>query len=59
MGRAIAIEKLTVIDLEQRFGLERINNDSFFSEWRSPLPKLTEYEQDRLTRIRAIYDNFE
>lgn len=59
MGQAIAIEKLTLIDLEQRLGLRRTNEPNFFFEWRDSLPELTEYEQARLTHIRAIYDNFE
>lgn len=59
MGRAIAIEKLTLIALEQQFGLNRTNNADFFCEWQGPLPELTEFEKDRVAHISAIYENFE
>lgn len=59
MGRAIAIEKLTMYALKQKFGLRRVYEPEFFHEWQTALPVLTEFESARLAHIRAIYKNFE
>ena len=59
MSQAVAIEKLTLIALEQQSGLNRATDADFFVEWRTSLPKLTDYEQARVAHIRAIYENFE
>ncbi len=59
MSQAVAIEKLSLIALKQQFGLRRTSDANFFSEWQTSLPELTEYECDRLARLRAIYENFE
>jgi len=59
MVQAVAIEKLTLIALEEQFGLKRIRDDAFFDEWQTALPALSDYEQARLNHIRAIYENFE
>ncbi len=59
MSQAVAIEKLSLIALKQQFGLKRTSDASFFSEWQTLLSELTEYECDRLARLRAIYKNFE
>lgn len=59
MGRAIAIEKLTIQNLKQTFGLKRVTDANFFLEWQTSLPKLTDFERDRTAHIKAIYENFE
>ena len=59
MAQAVAIERLTLIALEQQFGLKKTSDPSFFQEWKNQLPDLTEFEKDRITHIRAIYKNFE
>lgn len=59
MSQAVAIEKLTLIALEQQFGLNRVSDADFFFEWQTLLPELTDYEQARVARIKAIYENFE
>ncbi len=59
MSQAVAIEKLTLISLEQQFGLTQATDANFFSEWQTALPELTEYEQARVAHIRAIYEHFE
>ena len=59
MGQAIAIEKLTMHGLKQKFQLRRIKEPDFFPEWQIALPALTEPEAARLDHIRVIYQNFE
>jgi hypothetical protein len=57
--QTIAADKITLYDLEQRFALKQTIDPSFFPEWQGDLPKLTEAEQQRLERVRAIVANLE
>lgn len=59
MTQTIAIEKLTLSAVEERFALEPSTDEQFFDEWRTGLPSLTEFEQARLERIKSIYENME
>ena len=59
MVQTVAIERLTLISLMNQFGLVEADDNSFFSEWQTSLPSLSDYERDRLERIRATYRNFE
>lgn len=59
MVQTFPIEKLTLYDLEQQFGLQEVTEQSFFSEWQGELPALTDAEQKRLTRVKAAYANLE
>lgn len=58
MPGAIAIEKLTLHAVKQKFGLRRATEDIFL-EWQTALPALTSFEGNRLERIRAVYRNLE
>jgi hypothetical protein len=57
MTTTVAIEPLTLQDLEQRFGLQRSADPDFFREWRDRLPELGAIEHDRRQRIQASYAN--
>ncbi|MEH2048253.1 restriction endonuclease subunit R [Nostoc sp.] len=59
MVQTIAADKITLYDLEQRFNLQQTEDQSFFLEWQGDLPVLTEVEQQRLTRVRAVVANLE
>jgi hypothetical protein len=59
MVQSLAIEKGTIYDLEQRFGLSQIEDSVFFAEWQEPLPPLTLEEQHRLARVQASYANLD
>jgi predicted type IV restriction endonuclease len=59
MVKTLPIEKITLYDLEQRFGLRQINESDFFGEWQGELPPVTASEQQRLERVRAAYANLE
>jgi predicted type IV restriction endonuclease len=55
----MAAEKVTLYDLEQRFSLQQIEDQSFFPEWQGDLPELTEAEQQRLVRVQDVVANLE
>lgn len=57
--QTIAADKITLYDLGQRFQLRQAVDPAFFSEWQGDLPPLTEAEQQRLERVRAIVANLE
>ncbi|GAC1461787.1 MAG: hypothetical protein NVSMB70_08160 [Chamaesiphon sp.] len=59
MVQTIAADKVTLYGLEQRFKLQRTEDQSFFPEWQGDLPELTEVEKQRLTRVRAVVANLE
>ncbi len=42
-------------DIHDGFGLERISNPDFFSEWQGDLPSLTATEQAGLARLKQRY----
>lgn len=59
MVQTIAADKITLYDLEQRFGLQQTKDPSFFPEWQGTLPNLTEADQQRLARVQATVANLE
>ena len=59
MVQTLSIERLTIYDLEQRFGLQEVADGSFFSEWQGDLPAISSAEQERLARVEAAYANLE
>jgi hypothetical protein len=59
MVRTVAIEKVTLYELERSLGLRIAEDPSFFREWQEELPSLTIAEQERLQRVEAIFANLE
>ena len=59
MPQTLAIEKVSLYDLESKFGLELNRDPNFFREWQDDLPSLTIAEQERLQRVLAISANLE
>jgi len=57
VSQTISAEKVTLYDLMQRFGLQRVEDTKFFQEWCEHLPELTDVEKQRLERVKAIYSN--
>lgn len=55
MREAIAARTVKLYDLKSKFGLERIEDDSFFSEWLENLPELTETERQSLDHTKRNY----
>jgi hypothetical protein len=54
MAKVIAVTEAfkSLADVESRLGLTRIEDKTFFTEWRESLPDLSAVEQDRLTILR-------
>jgi hypothetical protein len=59
MVQTLAIEKVTLYDLERTFNLHFVEDSTFFTEWQEDLPSLTIAEQERLQRVEAAYTNLE
>jgi len=57
MPPTLPAEKVTLYDLEQRFQLQQRDAVQFFPEWQQELQPLTDAEQQRLDRVKAIYAN--
>jgi hypothetical protein len=55
MPIAITTAITTLDRAEQLFGLKRREDPDFFSEWRSNLPSLSQFEQKELTTLRQRY----
>lgn len=55
MREAIAVRTVKLYDLKSKFGLERTEDDSFFSEWLENLPELTETERQSLDHTKRNY----
>lgn len=59
MVQTVPATKITLYDLEQRFQLEQVQTASFFEEWQTALPTLTEVEKQRLERVQLSVANLE
>ncbi|MBF2079287.1 MAG: restriction endonuclease subunit R, partial [Synechococcales cyanobacterium T60_A2020_003] len=55
MTQSIAARKVKLHDLKIRFGLQKTQDEAFFSEWLNDLPELTAAEQQALDRIKRNY----
>jgi hypothetical protein len=59
MVQTLAIEKVTLYELEQTFNLCVVEDSTFFDEWQDNLPSLSIAERERLQRVQAAYANLE
>ncbi len=57
MVQTISATSITLHDLESKFQLELIEDESFFTEWRDNLPEITDLEKQQLDRVKASYLN--
>ena len=55
MVQAIPASQITLPDLQDSFGLTRSDDEQFFSEWQTDLPKLTAAEQQAIAEVKAEY----
>ena len=55
MTQAIAARKIKLHDLKTKFGLQQIQQETFFPEWQNDLPELSSAEQQILDRIKRNY----
>ena len=59
MTQTLAIEKVSLYELERKLGLQLERDPNFFREWQDDLPSLTSFETERLERVIAISANLE
>ena len=55
MVQTIPAQKVTLLDLESQFNLERNSEPKFFREWQEDLPELNELDQQILDEVRTDY----
>lgn len=55
MAQTIAARNIKFHDLKAKFGLQRVEDESFFPEWMSDLPELTPTERQTLDRVKRNY----
>ena len=55
MTRAIAARKIKLHDLKTKFGLQQVQEETFFPEWQNDLPELSSAEQQDLDRLKRNY----
>lgn len=55
MVQTIQAQNINLNDLIEKFGLERSDDEQFFSEWQDDLPELTDSEKQALDEVKADY----
>ncbi|MCC5662450.1 DUF2959 domain-containing protein [Nostoc sp. CHAB 5784] len=57
MVQTIQAKEITLLELENSFGLQLVEDDQFFREWQDNLPEITNTEKQQLDRVKASYAN--
>ncbi|WP_445305849.1 restriction endonuclease subunit R [Microcoleus sp. w1-18aA5] len=57
MVQTIQARNVALNDLETQFKIEWVEDDQFFREWQDDLPEISDYEKQRLDRVKASYRN--
>ncbi|WP_333329939.1 hypothetical protein [Microcoleus sp. T3_A4] len=57
MVETIHARNVALNDLETNFKIEWVEDDQFFREWQDDLPEISDYEKQRLDRVKASYRN--
>ncbi|MEG4502045.1 restriction endonuclease subunit R [Microcoleus sp. F6_B4] len=57
MVQTIKARNVTMYDLRTKFGIELVEDDHLFREWQDDLPEISDYEKQRLDRVKASYRN--
>ena len=55
MVETIQAQKINLLDLKLKFGLERTDNGDFFQEWQENLPELTDLEMAAMDEVKQEY----
>ncbi|HLO88456.1 MAG TPA: type I restriction enzyme HsdR N-terminal domain-containing protein [Nostocaceae cyanobacterium] len=55
MVQVIQAQNVSLADLEARFGLQLMEDDSFLSEWFTNLPECTDLEKQYLEKVKAKF----
>ncbi|BAT56443.1 hypothetical protein NOS3756_54480 [Nostoc sp. NIES-3756] len=57
MVQIIPAKNIGVAYLKERFGLQRVENEAFFTEWLDNLPEITALEKQYLDRVKSNFLN--
>jgi len=57
MVQTIQAKEITLLDLENSFGLQLVEDEQFFREWQDKLPEITNSEKQQLDRVKTSYVN--
>ncbi len=57
MVQTIQARNVALNDLETQFKIEWVEDDQLFREWQDDLPEISDYEKQRLDRVKASYRN--
>jgi len=57
MVQTIQAKEITLLDLENSFGLQLVEDEQFFREWQDKLPEITNSEKQQLDRVKTSYAN--
>ncbi|MDZ8079395.1 MAG: restriction endonuclease subunit R [Nostoc sp. DcaGUA01] len=57
MVQTIQAKEITLLDLENSFGLQLVEDDQFFREWQDNLAEISDTEKQQLDRVKASYAN--
>ncbi|GAB4331682.1 MAG: hypothetical protein OHK0047_19450 [Leptolyngbyaceae cyanobacterium] len=57
MAQTLQSRNVTIRDLIDQFGLQKVQDENFFNEWRTDLPELTDLDKQFLDKIKASFFN--
>lgn len=57
MVQTIQAKAITLYDLEEKLGLQFVEDDQLFREWVDELPEISEFEKQFLDQVKASYFN--
>jgi hypothetical protein len=57
MVQTLSAKQVTLLDLEQEFGLQLVEEDTFFGEWQGNLPEISDTEKQQLNRTKSNFAN--
>ncbi|WP_293162072.1 hypothetical protein [Okeania sp. SIO2C9] len=55
MVETIQAQKINLLDLKLKFGLEWTDDGEFFQEWQENLPELTDLEMAAIDEVKQEY----
>ena len=55
MVQTIPAQDISLLQLSERFGLERTDDEQFFREWQDDLPELNDLEKSTLDEVKDDY----
>lgn len=57
MAQTLQSRNVTIRDLIDQFGFQKVQDENFFNEWRTDLPELTDLDKQFLDKIKASFFN--